>query len=216
MCRYHTLIYSLSLLPLFFSSLSLLSYILLEPSSDIYTGVTQQGEKSRGKTTQAEETLGKYVHLTHEAVLKKQEITPSFSRREWIMGANIHWGLTMCNKLLWAWNSLYRHIGTQELRAEISLRNEKESGNQVYHQNVFLTLCLQTSVCCFLVPSNRVASASSEFAGSQMFREGIDWVYPLPLVVVINRFDLKWLREESLFWHTIPKGESIMAGKAWQ
>lgn len=115
--------------PWFFSSLSLLSYILLEPSSDIYTGVTQQGEKSRGKTTQAEEMLGKYVHLTHEAVLKKQEITPSFSRREWIMGANIHWGLTTCNKLLWAWNSLYRHIGTQELRAEISLRNEKESGN---------------------------------------------------------------------------------------
>lgn len=59
-----------------------------------------------------------------------------------------------------------------------------------------------------------MASASSEFAGSQMFREGIDWVYSLPLVAVINRFDLKWLREESLFWLSIPKGESIMAGKA--
>lgn len=82
MCRYHTLIYSLSLLPLFFSSLPLLSSILLELSSDIYTGVTQQGEESRGKTTQAEETLGKYVHLTHEAVLRKLEVTGSFSRLE--------------------------------------------------------------------------------------------------------------------------------------
>lgn len=59
-----------------------------------------------------------------------------------------------------------------------------------------------------------MASASSEFAGSQMFREGIDCVYSLPLVAVINRFDLNWLAEESLFGLTIPEGESIMAGKA--
>lgn len=47
-----------------------------------------------------------------------------------------------------------------------------------------------------------------------MSREGIDWVYSLPLDAVINRFDLKWLAEESLFGLTIPEGESIMAGKA--
>lgn len=49
-----------------------------------------------------------------------------------------------------------------------------------------------------------------------MFREGIDWVYLLPLVAVINLFDLKWLTEESLFWLTIPKGESITADETWQ